>query len=162
MTHLDTYIKRIRTYLKDYANRNELLNREESTNEEIEEAIQSVYDDFVIMPPIKLTTSLEDATKYLFFKYGVLAQLLDSEAILNYRNALPYQDSGTQIDENAKAIPYTNAAMNMMAKYSDGLLKLKLKTNLENFQWNGTSMYEFWDSIYSYGGYTNYHNRPII
>ena len=157
MTFKESYIKRIRKYLKDFEEKNDLLNRLESEDEDIEEAIDSVYNHAVISPPIKLTQSLEDMTKYLWFRFGVIAFLLDSEAILNIRNTLPYSDSGTHVDENAKAGPYTNMAINYWGKFDQGLKELKLKQNLESFGWNGTGFYE---SGFVYGGQT--YNRPQL
>lgn len=141
--------------MKDFAEKNELLTTEESTDENISQAIDAIYNHVIYSPPVKLVMSLEDVTKLLWFKYGVIAELLESEVLLNIRNALPYQDSGTQVDENYKSGPYANMVSNFRAKFDTELSKLKVKYNLENFNWNGTDYYENWTNYYPL-------NRPII
>lgn len=153
MSIKEQYLLRVRKFLKDFAKRNELINDVESEDDDIMEAIDSVYDEFIIAPPVRLDIPFEDAIKYLWFRFGVIAFLLDSEAILNIRNSLPYQDGGTHIDENAKSGPYANLAINYWQKFETGLRSLKMKANLEGFPWNGTSKYEF--------TYNNGFDRPI-
>lgn len=155
MTYKEQYILSIRDYMKDFADKNELLTTEESTDNNISRAIDDVYNHVIFSPPVKLVMSLEDVTKLLWFKYGVIAELLESEVLLNIRNALPYQDSGTQVDENYKSGPYANMVSNFRAKFDTELSKLKVKFNLENFSWNGTDYYDNWTSYYPL-------NRPII
>lgn len=138
MTDLENYTKRVRLYLKDFDDRNELIKRKESSDEEIMEAIQSVYDHCVMAPPVKMPIPLGEMTKFLWFKFGVVSQLLDSEAILNIRNALPYQDGGVQIDENYKAGPYSTYASNLWQKFEVALKEQKLRYNIDNFSWGGT------------------------
>lgn len=155
MTFKEQYILNIRNYMKDFAEKNELLQTVESTDERISQAIDDIYNHVIFSPPVKLVMSLEEVTKLLWFKYGVIAELLESEVLLNIRNALPYQDSGTQVDENYKAGPYANMVSNFRSKFDTELSKLKVKFNLENFNWNGTDFYENWASYYPL-------NRPII
>lgn len=153
MTPKEQYVVRVRKFLKDFAKRNELTGMVESEDDDIMEAIDSVYDEFIIAPPVRLEIPFTDAIKYLWFRFGVIAFLLDSEAILNTRNSLPYQDGGTHIDENAKAGPYANYAINYWQKFETGLRALKMKANLEGFPWDGTSKYEF--------TYSDQFDRPI-
>ncbi len=155
MTNKEKYVTRIRRFLKDTIAKNQLIDGLESEDEDIEEAIDSVYDHFVIAPPVRLDVPFEDATKHLWFRWGVLAFLLDSEAIMNIRNELPYSDGGVNINENAKSGPYTQLALNYWQKFDAGLRDLKLKHNLESFPWGGTGWYE--DSYLGMG-----QNRPII
>lgn len=149
MTELETYIKRIRLHLKDFAERNQLIDGEESTDAQIEEAITSVYNHCVIAPPKKMDIPLLDMTKFMWFKFGVIAQLLDAEALLNIRNTLPYQDGGVQIDENYKAGPYSTYAMNLFSKFEMGLKEQKIRYNIDSFQWGGTDW--MYGRNYGYG-----------
>lgn len=141
----EKYIGRVRRYLRDFKEKNKLLedmegdNAEESTDEMINDAIDAVFDDATIAPPVKLNIPLEDLTKHLFFLYGVTAFLLDSVAIESIRNTMPLQDGGISIDDNFKSGPFSTAAQNLWAKYAEGLTRLKLKTNIEQFEWLGTS-----------------------
>lgn len=150
MTELETYIKRIRLHLKDFAERNQLIDGEESTDAQIEEAIISIYNHCVIAPPKKMDIPLLDMTKFMWFKFGVIAQLLDAEALLNIRNTLPYQDGGVQIDENYKAGPYSTYAMNLFSKFEMGLKEQKIRYNIDSFQWGGTD-WMYGGSNYGYG-----------
>lgn len=158
MTSKEKYINRIRKYLKDLVAKNQLLDGFESEDEDIEEAIDSVYDHLVISPPIKMDISLNDATKYLWFRWGVIAFLLDSEAILNTRNTLPYNDGGTHVDENAKAGPYSQMAINYWQKFDLGLRDAKLRYNLQTFPWGGTAWAE---DVFNHGTGGNW-QRPQI
>jgi hypothetical protein len=156
MTELETYIKRIRLFLKDFTEKNQLLDGEESTNDVISEAITSVYNHCVIAPPVKMDMPLEDMTKFIWFKFGVVSQLLDSEAILNIRNTLPYQDGGVQVDENYKAGPYSTYAINLWQKFETGLKEQKLRYNIDKFRWGGTDWvyghnYGYGNNMNSYG-----------
>ncbi len=152
----ERYIGRIRRYLKDFKEKNKLMEDidgtqiEESSDEMINDAIDAVYDDALIAPPVKLVLSLNEITKHLWFLYGVCGYLLDSAALESIRNTMPLQDGGISIDDNFKSGPFTNAAQNLWAKYAEGLTRLKLKTNIEAFEWIGTSgrsAYRYW------GGY---------
>ena len=141
MTELETYTKRIRLHLKDFAEKNQLILEKsgiESSDEAIQEAITSVYNHCVVAPPKRMELSLADMTKFIWFKFGVVSQLLDSEAILNIRNTLPYQDGGVQIDENYKAGPYSTYASNLWQKFEMGLKEQKIHYNIDSFPWGGT------------------------
>ena len=141
MTFKEKYITEIRNYMRDFEERNEiLLDQKESSDAQIESAIDAVYRHAVNAPPVKLEgTTLEDLANMLWFKYGVVAQLLESIVIENIRNTLPYQDGGIQIDENYKAGPYSQMAQTMQQKFDLGLSAYKLKYNIESFSWGGTS-----------------------
>lgn len=149
MTVKDKYILEIRSFLRDYKEKNQLLMGEfETEDSAIGTAIDAVYRHAVNEPPIVLRNiSLETMINFLWFKYGVVAYILDSVVFENLRNALPYQDGGVQIDENYKAGPFQLLAKQYQDKFDVELQKFKIKYNYSSFNWGGTS-----DS-YPYGYY---------
>ena len=163
---LDAYIKKVRKYLRDYKAKNQLLvdedgnSIEENTNEDIMNAIEFVYFDAVQCPPVRMNIPLSHMSHKLWFLWGVVAFLLDSDALDNARNALAVQDGGVGIDpETYKAGIYSSIAANLAVKYENGLRAEKVRYNLENFfggQGYGTnppsSAYGRW-----YGGYGLYY-----
>lgn len=158
---LDQYVNKVRMYLRDFKQKNKLLEddngnpRVENTNEEIQNAIEFVYYDAVQAPPVKMNIPLSEMSAKIWFLWGVVAFLLDSNAIENSRNALAVSDGGATIDpETYKVSTYSNIAINLWTKYTDGLTKDKIRFNYENFYSGsqiGTDPYEY--GLGAYNGF---------
>jgi len=144
--------------LKDSKEKNKLIIDEndepgiESTKEDIDAAIMFVKNDCEISPPIIIVQSLEDWTKHMFFTWGVIAFLLDAEALLNFRNTMPISDGTVGIDDTYKAGPYSSQAINLWNRYRQLLKEFKIYWNLMNFPFEGTSGWSPW-SLYGSRGY---------
>jgi hypothetical protein len=148
---LEKYIKSIRLYLNDLKERNHLLDNEfESDDDHIEDAINTIYNHALVGPPKRLTYKLEEMVKFLWFRWGVCAYLIDATAIDAIRNTLPYADGGVQIDDNYKAGPFATFAQNLWAKFDAELLKEKIRFNYEDFPTGGTSDADLFTSIWKY------------
>jgi hypothetical protein len=137
---LDSYIKKVRKYLKDYKVKNQLLEDEdgnpieENTDEDILNAIEFVYYDAVQCPPVRMHIPLSEMSHKLWFLWGVVAFILDSTALDNVRNALAVQDGGVAIDpETYKASTYAGIAAGLALRYERGLKAEKVRYNYENF-----------------------------
>jgi len=137
---LQQYTNKVRIFFRDFAAKNELLEdsegnpRQENTNDEIKFAIESVYLDSCQAPPKVWVKPLSELQNKLWFMWGVCAFLLDSNTFLNARNTLPMQDGGVEINpEGYKVTMYSQAAINLWAKYDAGLIKDKIRYNYESF-----------------------------
>ena len=150
MPYIDEYHNLIRFALKDFKEKNKLLVDEndnpvvENSKDEINAAITFVRNDAEVSPPLHISQSLEAWTKHLFFTWGVMAFLLDAESIMNFRNVMPISDGGVNIEDNYKANPFSTIAINMWAKYAQGLKEFKVHWNLMNFSWGGTGDSDPW------------------
>ena len=155
--YLEEYSKRIRRFMQDFAEKNQLIvdgagnPAQEAEEEDIMEAIESVFNHCVECPPVKLPYSISKMANFLWFKWGVIAHLLDTQVLINTRNYLPVSDGGISIDENYKAGPYANIANSMWTKFEAGLEGEKIRYNIENFPWGGTS--DVYPAYYYYPRY---------
>jgi len=157
MANIDAYIKRIRFLTKDFKKKNLLIVDEngdqdyENTDEEIKMAIDYIFDTCETTPPLVVKQALDKWYRYDFFTIGVIACLLDSNALLGIRNTMPISDGGQEINDTFKAGPYSTQAANMKIEFREKLKEYKIHYNLSNFAWCGTS--DYYDDFFSIYGY---------
>jgi len=119
-------IQDIRTHMRDVEQRNDLLERVEFTDKEIEKALQFAVDRFQMIPPF-VQTSIPRALVIL----GTMAQLLTAEAIAQARNHLNYQDAGISVSTDDKWSAYLQLGEQLRAQFESAAEQVKVSQNAE-------------------------------
>lgn len=128
---LDTIVEDIRVFLRDNLHRNDLLERLEFTDLEIQRAMQMAVDDFDLITPISNTKISAFPSRVLLI-LGTTAYLLWSESFAQIRNSLSYSDGGVQVNVDDKAALYQQSGTALMAQFKDAATNLKIQINAES------------------------------
>ena len=128
---LDTIVEDIRVFLRDNLHRNDLLERLEFTDIEIERAMQMAVDDFDLITPISDTKVTAFPSRVLLI-LGTTAYLLWSESFAQVRNSLSYSDGGIQVNVDDKAALYQQFGLTLMAQFKEAATNLKIQINAES------------------------------
>lgn len=131
----DRVIARVRRRMRDYAVLNRLVEGEESSNRFIAGAIDTVISNWnstpplvggvdvrSIAPPSELSGTFEDA---------IIAELLDSVAILQERNNLPYNDGQISVSSSSKGSAYLRIAQKYAARHELHRQRYKMALNIQ-------------------------------
>lgn len=99
----DELIAKVRTYLRDHDSLRVLLESEESTNDEIELAVDMALSDLNAEPPLTKTWTWDDYPLSAIIMASV-GEVLLSVSIASTANRLPYSDGNVgNIDIESKA-----------------------------------------------------------
>ena len=127
------YIDRLRSFLNDSTTANVLDGTQESTDEELWNALYDVLDEinYEFLP--HTTWTLETIPSWNIIKNGAVLQVLTSKGILSARNTLTYNDSGgvtvQDMDKYGRYVNYFNVLIN---KYRAGVQAMKVGKNVED------------------------------
>jgi hypothetical protein len=145
---LERLVRDVREFIQDDPRLNVLIRKLEFGDALIKLAVRMMVDEFNhinwrsnfefrTFPPH--TTDIQ--------LYGTIFHLMNSGAILQTRNHLPYNDAGLSVAQFAKSGEYTALANQFGHQFKQSALNLKYQMNLE-MGWGGVS------SEYAYyGGY---------
>lgn len=138
-------VERLRKYLGDTAEMNELLEREESSDEELYMALEDALDEMNHeFEPLHITwPSLQEAP-WPVLRMGATLNVLTSKGINSARNTLSYNDGGNlqirDIDQYGRYLNYYNI---LLSKFSRSVLTIKRSKNLD--QAYGGVASEYWN-----------------
>jgi hypothetical protein len=123
-------IEDIRYFLRDNLARNDLLERLEFTDAEVEKAMQMTTDLFNLIPPISYWSVTGFPNRALMI-LGAASVLLTSEAFAQARNQLTYSDGGIHVGVDDKAALYLQLGEQMRAQFQQAATDLKIQMNAE-------------------------------
>lgn len=107
------FLRMVRDFLRDHPHLNRLQEGEAHSDRLMVWAVIATLEDFNLSPP-PIRVAFEQIPK-LTLLYGVVAFLLESEAILSTRNSLQYTDG--QISVNLDKAPQLLQMAGMMRSY---------------------------------------------
>lgn len=142
----DTIVQDIRIFLRDRLERNDLLERLEFTDQEVERAMQMATDDYNLITPISGITVSGFPNRTLLI-LGSAAYLLWSEAFAQVRNQLTYNDGGVHVGVDDKGSLYQQMGSFLIQQFRDAAINVKIQINAES----------------AFGGqHSPYHGLPIF
>ena len=127
------YVDRVRNYLGDFIANNKLEGVQESSDEDIHDALIDTVDEinFEYLPTTAYT--FQTIPSFNLLKIGTVLQILTSKGILAARNTLTYSDSGgvtvQDMDKYGRYVNYFNV---LIAKYQRGITNMKVGQNVDD------------------------------
>jgi len=129
---LTELISRVRDFLRDYPELNELLDRFENTDETIKHACEYILNDFNQQPPITNYT-LDNFPSIPHLVQGVCAIVLQSAMVHYARNRVNISDGGISLLYKDKAGEYASIVGGFLEQYTRWKMMFKKGMNLEQF-----------------------------
>jgi len=122
-------IRQVRTWLRDFAPSNALLDGEEFSDGSLELFIDMALDDWTNTPPLigRVTSVRAHPSRYLLILKVVQLALM-SAAFMYARNNLTYSDGGITVATSDKAPMYLTIEQRIAAEFD--VLKMRLKRSL--------------------------------
>lgn len=138
-------VDRLRSYIGDTAELNELLGAEENSDEYLYHALQDACDEVNMnFEPVFITYELKELAlkNWNILKLGAVLQILTGKGILSARNTVAYNDSGNlNLQENDTYGRYINYFNILITKFSRGVIAMKRSQNIENGYGGASSEY---------------------
>lgn len=103
-------IELIRRFLRDQPKLNALIKKQETDDDEIKLAINMAISDWNSTPPILSPVGLADFPVFDWLIVASSMFILQSAGVLQYRNELPFNDSGITVNPWSKGPAYTSLA----------------------------------------------------
>lgn len=133
------YLGMLRKFLRDIDELNKLLDRKESSDNQLQLALDMALDDWNMTPPIFYPATYESVPSPNLLIRGAVIQVLTSAGILYSRNKLDYSDGGITVRVSDQAQEYM-AWLNMIVNdYERKKLEIKKFINIAMC----------WGSVYS-------------
>src|SRR6478609_11269298 len=123
----------VRRFMRDYPDKNQLLDTVQFSQEEVNQGVEMVVSSYNMLSPVSSISpqGWPAAGKYLLL-LGVAAYLALSEAQLQARNQLTYQDGDiAPIGEFDKFPLYLQLSQTMQAQWDRAAREVKTQLNLE-------------------------------
>lgn len=118
--------EKLRAKLRDYCEKNYLLDAEEFTLEEIETAIQDAIDLFNEFPPeLSRKYTVEDFPSDYHLARGAVGNLYRVAAANYRRNQLQYTAGGVAVNDQAKSPEYETIADKYLNEYKQWIILKK-------------------------------------
>ena len=133
------YLGMLRKFLRDIDELNKLLDRKESSDNQLQLALDMALDDWNMTPPILYPVTYESVPSPNLLIRGATIQILTSAGILYSRNKLDYSDGGITVrvsDQTQEYLAWLNMIVN---DYERKKLELKKFYNIAMC----------WGSVYS-------------
>ena len=138
-TVMDQAIGRLRKFLRDIDELNELLEGKESTDSQLRMAIEDALDDWNSTPPIITAATLENHPAKRLLLRGAAIEVLISAGIWHSRNRLSYSDGGITVAIHGdKAQDYQAWADRFAREYENKKTEVKKAANIAA-GWGGVS-----------------------
>jgi len=146
MSHTDfeqRLIDRLRRYLRDDSVLNTLITGEESSDEQLLDALDDSVDDWNTTPPPLAPIRLDTHPSRRLLIRGAAIEILGSAGILQSRNRLDYSDGGVTVRVSDKAPDYQAWAEKLINDYERKKLEFKKALNLAQAYGDVPSEYFF-------------------
>lgn len=121
----------LRLFLRDTAQLNRLILREESDDEMLDFAIEMAISDWNSSSPILPPVSIGTFGSLYLLMHGAAIQILKSQGILQARNQLSYNAGGSSFSRHDKSAMYQAWATNFANEYEMKKRNLKIHCNIE-------------------------------
>jgi len=126
------FIRNMRTWMRDFAALNALIDGEEFKDEHFELFVDMALDDFAITPPLlRRYSRVEDFPSKYLLMLKVASIALESGAILYARNNLNYSDGGITVATSDKAPVYLALAERFERQFEQKKMRWLASTNAE-------------------------------
>jgi hypothetical protein len=129
---LDEVIAKIRDFLRDYPELNELLEARENSDELLKLSVEYILNDFNQQPPISNHT-VENFPSIPHLVLGAAAYALQSAMVWYSRNRINISDGGISLMYKDKAGEYASIVGGFMEQYMRWKMLYKKGKNLEDF-----------------------------
>lgn len=124
------YVGMLRKFLRDVDELNKLLDRKESSDNQLELALDMALDDWNFTPPLLNTLDYTNFLSPNMLIRGAAIQILTSAGILYSRSKLDYSDGGITVRVSDQAAEYM-AWLNMIINdYERKKLEIKKAYNI--------------------------------
>lgn len=122
----------VRMFLRDYPNKNILLDDVQFTDAELNNAVEFTVDNFNAITPQTMFNAMGFPNKYVLL-LGVSRFLLMSESMLQIRNQATYQDGDiAPIGIDDKQAAYAQLAQQLKAEWDELTRGMKTQANMES------------------------------
>ena len=149
---IKTLIQQVRIFLRDTPKLNELKRIEETTDQELFLFANMALSDWNSTPPLIAPIKMDQHPSYDWLILATAMFALQSAGVLNYRNELPYNDSGVNVNPWSKGPAYFNAAGFWSNMVENKKREIKIALNYaqtfgtvlssEFSSWNFATMYQ--------------------
>jgi len=132
-------VARLRNYLDDTIQQNDLRGVEESTDEELYLALEDTWDDVnFVYDPVSLQFDNISDIPWAILRMGATLNVLESKGISSARNTLTYNDAGgITIKDSDEFGRYTVWYNTLLAEYRRRVRAWKRQKNLDG-AWGGS------------------------
>ena len=133
--NLEQVIDFICYFIRDDKRLNTLIGTEESTRDQVKNAIELALDDFNNTTIPYTSYQLSNISSFPSLKlltYGTAIELLTSNGILESRNRLNYSDGGISVNVSDSAAEYQSWINMFIQTYERKKLAMKNAANVEN------------------------------
>ena len=125
----------IRSYIKDFSDRNRLLQAPEFSEDRIRLCMELALDDFNTIP-VQTAFSLDNFPSRVILLLGTIAHMYKGEKIFQARNNLTYNDGGITVNDTDKAQVYDKIGDGLMQEFETKTRMWKREFNLSR-GWGG-------------------------
>ena len=133
----------VRLFIRDRPEYNRLLDKEEFSQEQIDQAMKLTVMAFNEISPFTQYQVENFPFQYLLL-IGTVYHLFFGGGILRSRNRLPYQTNGVSIDDEAHGDVELNLAQNKLAQeFTSGATQRKIEMNVSRGWGHVPSEYTF-------------------
>ena len=129
---LQDLTKTIRKFLKDFPKLNELKGLEESSDSDLAMYAMMALDDYNLTPPLIASSTFEAFPSNSLLIVGTLFNCLSSNALLQDRNSISYQDGGQNVNVWDKGPIYSRHAQFFGQLWEAKKTALKRAINISN------------------------------
>jgi hypothetical protein len=126
----------LRLFMRDTAQLNRLIRKEESDDIMFQFAIDMAISDWNSTNPIIAPVSIGNYPSLYLLLHGGAIQLLKSQGLLQSRNELTYTSGGSSLIRSNKTQYYQSWLMNFGNEYSTKVRNMKLQMNVAQ-GWGG-------------------------
>jgi len=124
-------VEDIRVFMRDRLARNDLLERFEFTDEEIEKAMLFAVDSYNLKPPIQIIATIGNFPYRPLLMLGTAATLLLGESMAQLRNELDYSDGGIHVGVDNKWQKYLQFAQTLQQQFDQIASEIKMQINAD-------------------------------
>lgn len=129
-TIMDKAIGRLRKFLRDIDELNELLEGKESSDSQLRMAIEDALDDWNTTPPLITKVTIENHPAPRLLLRGAAIEVLNSVGIFHSRNRLNYSDGGITVAVHDRAQDYQAWASRFKSDYEQKKGDIKKAINI--------------------------------
>jgi len=133
LADLANIIGRVRSYLRDFPQKNIILSyAQESSDADIVDAIQRTIDMFNMTPPYTSVFTVETFPNDSLLVIGAVIEVLKSAQIGYARNRLPFSDAGISVNFDEQTALYNQLIQTLEPGYEAMKSNFKAALNLES------------------------------
>jgi hypothetical protein len=125
----------VKMYIKDFSDRNRLLQAPEFSEDRIRLCMELALDDFNTIP-IQTGFSLDNFPSRVILLLGTIAHLYRGEKVFQARNNLTYNDGGITVNDTDKAAAYEQIGNQFMQEFETKTRWWKREYNM-SLGWGG-------------------------